>query len=249
MTYSEFNTSFKVKMDKLDTTAYPAFVQAEIDFWINQAIITFVKTRFSGMNSHHTGFQQDQKRTDDLRTLIVTYKIFNTVENSSLTHTSYVTYDEYVLEYPTNPIYWIGLGESVEIIGNNDSWPYVNASGVKLSLTTDVKECTIDNINFNILNPLSDYKFRNNKANPLRYYCDNKIYLYTDKNYVVTEYDLSYIKKPITFKTTALLMNQEYVDLPSHTHDEITTLAVKLALESISEPRYKTMSEEYAIME
>lgn len=243
MTYSEFNTSFKVKLDKLDISAYPAFVQAEIDFWINQAIITFVKTRFSGMNSHHTGFQQDQKRTDDLRTLVTTY------ENSSLTHTSYATYDEYIIDYPNNPVYWLGLGESVEIVGNDDSWPYVDNSNNKLSLTVDVKECTIDNINSNLANPLSDYIFRNNKANPLRYYCDGKIYLYTDKTYVVKEYDLSYLKKPTTFKTTAMVLNQEYVDLPSHTHDEITTLAVKLALENISDPRYKTISEEYATIE
>lgn len=244
MTYSEFNTSFKVKMDKLDITAYPAFVQAEIDFWINQAIITFVKTRFSGMNTHRTGFQQNQKRTDDLRTLVSTYEKVNPTKN-----TNYATYDEYVICYPINPEYWIGLGESVEIIGNNSDWPYVNNSGTKLSLTVDVKECTIDNINSNLINPLSDHLFRNNIANPLRYYCDNKIYLYTDKNYIVSEYDLSYLRKPTVFKTTATMLNQEYTDLPSHTHDEITTLAVKLALENISDPRYKTMSEEYATIE
>lgn len=244
MTYSEFNTSFKVKLDKLDITAYPAFVQAEIDFWINQAIITFVKTRFSGMNSHRTGFQQDQKRTDDLRTLVTTYEKRNITKV-----TTYATYDEYIIDYPTEPIYWIGLGESVEIIGNNTDWPYVDSDGNKLSFTMDVKECTIDNINSNLVNPLSDHRFRYNKANPLRYYADNKIYLYTDKNYVVDEYDLSYLKKPTTFKTTATNMHQEYIDLPSHTHDEVITLAVKLALENISEPRYKTLSEEYATME
>ena len=244
MTYSEFNIAFKVKLDKLDITAYPAFVQAEIDFWINQAIITFVKTRFSGLNTHRTGFQQDQKRTDDLRILVKTYEKTNLVKTNS-----YSTYDEYVIDYPTNPEYWIGLGESVEIVGTNSDWPYIDESGTILSYTTDVKECTIDNINSNLENALSDYRFRNNKAKPLRYYCDNKIYLYTDKNYNIVEYDLSYITKPTPFKTTATNFNQEYTSLPNHTHDEITTLAVKLALENISDPRYKTMSDEYATIE
>ena len=40
--------------------------------FINEAVDKFWKTRYSGINFKQRGFEQDQKRTDDLRTLVTT---------------------------------------------------------------------------------------------------------------------------------------------------------------------------------
>lgn len=41
----------------------------DTEYWINQGILKFVKTRFTGNNYKGLGFEQTQKRIDDLRTL------------------------------------------------------------------------------------------------------------------------------------------------------------------------------------
>lgn len=78
MTYKEFHTAFNIQLDKAESISHPAFLSKEKDYWINTAIRNIVKTRFSGTNPLHKGFQQDQKRTDDLRFLVktATYKTF-----------------------------------------------------------------------------------------------------------------------------------------------------------------------------
>ena len=39
--------------------------------FLNEALDKFVKTRYSGINYKREGFEQSQKRIDDLRTLVV----------------------------------------------------------------------------------------------------------------------------------------------------------------------------------
>lgn len=77
MTYKEFHTAFNIQLDKAESISHPAFLSKEKDYWINTAIRNLVKTRFSGNNPLRKGFQQDQKRTDDLRFLVktCTYKL------------------------------------------------------------------------------------------------------------------------------------------------------------------------------
>ena len=71
MTIEEMHISVKLGLDKSAALELPAYEPEEIDLWLNNAIQTFVKTRYSGVNPKNQSFEETQKRIDDLRTLIV----------------------------------------------------------------------------------------------------------------------------------------------------------------------------------
>lgn len=70
MTITEMHTNLKLEIDKTDSLDSIGFEDEELDYWINSAISSFVKTRYKGSGSGEA-FEQNQKRIDDLRTLVV----------------------------------------------------------------------------------------------------------------------------------------------------------------------------------
>ena len=248
MTYKEFHTAFNIQLDKAESISHPAFISKEKDYWINTAIRNIAKTRFSGTNPLRKGFQQDQKRTDDLRFLVVTNSYFEDQMNHEMDNISGI--NNYMIELPSN--YWFTVGETCLITSNKTDWPK-NIDETPVIKPMDVTECTIDNITSKMNNSLSDHRLRNNKAKPLRLFTDNIILLYTEDTYSIFEYDLTYIKKPKVFKRISTGENynedDQYDGMPEHIHDEIVAYAVRLALGSIGDERYQIQSTENQIIE
>jgi hypothetical protein len=110
MTINEMHTGVRMEIDKSGTLDSVGFETIEIDYWLNAAITSLVKTKYSGSISTRGAFEQNQKRIDDLRTLVV---------ETSLT-TSTGTYKPYsfTATLPSSgpdDIYWFALGEEVDI--------------------------------------------------------------------------------------------------------------------------------------
>ena len=57
-------------MDKGDSFDAPSFLEEEIDSFLNISQEKFISKRAFGNNTRRTNFEEDQKRRDDLRTLI-----------------------------------------------------------------------------------------------------------------------------------------------------------------------------------
>ena len=72
--------------------------------------------------------------------------------------------------------------------------------------------------------------------------------LYTDGKYKVSEYKLTYLRKPqqIDFHSNPFA---EYTDMPEHTHSEIVKLAAQMYMENQSNQRLNTYNAEVDIME
>lgn len=208
--------------------------------FINEAIDKFWKTRYSGLNFKQRGFEQDQKRTDDLRTLVTkhTYKDIDI---------SKVNQEEYTVTLPDD--YVILLGDTAGIVPAdgviNNCWEKDALGNYKIKYS-DTIEGTIETVDRIKENSLSEYRLKYTKAKPIRLIQDNTITLYTDGNYKVAEYTIEYLKKPskVDLKTNP---TDEYTDLPSHTHMEIVKLAVQLILATL--PNYNVYSNEVNSME
>ena len=208
--------------------------------FINEAIDKFWKTRYSGLNFKQRGFEQDQKRTDDLRTLVTkhTYKDIDI---------SKVNQEEYTVTLPDD--YVILLGDTAGIAPadgvTNNCWE-MDAQGNYKIRYSDTIEGTIETVDRIKENSLSEYRLKYTKAKPIRLIQDNAITLYTDGNYKVAEYTIEYLKKPskVDLKTNP---TDEYIDLPAHTHMEIVKLAVQLILATL--PNYNVYSNEVNSME
>ena len=285
MKISEIHRNFKIELDKESNSGYPSFLPEEIDYWVNSAILRFTKTRISGLNTHAAGFQSNQKRTDDLKGLVVTTTYFDIDYNNESR--------SYSMDYPEDYMYM--LGESAYIYSSDKCWPKTINGNPEIK-RTDVMEATIENIDSKLSNSLSDHRLNRGKARPIRLQSDNKIYLYTDGNYFVDKYLMTYISMPAKvnaysvisgeFSTSASyakgdvvsMAGKNYIctspstgsfdpakfsivkDISSVNHTdydlfmdsvmyEIVILAVKLALENISEPRYQSYSQEAQLAE
>lgn len=208
--------------------------------FINEAIDKFWKTRYSGMNSKQRGFEQDQKRIDDLRTLVTRH----TYKGTDITK---VSQSEYTVTLPDDYVLLLGDTSGIAPADGvlNECWELDSDGNYKIKYS-DTIEGTIETVDRIKENSLSEYHLKYTKAKPIKLMQDNTITLYTDGQYKVAEYTIEYLKKP---SKVSLNINptQEYTDLPSHTHMEIVKLAVQLVLATL--PNYNVYSNEVHTME
>lgn len=234
----DLQISFETEINRInDNVTKPLVVDTE--YWLNAGIDKFYKTRYSGLNFKREGFEQSQKRTDDLRTLVVKTKVEPTQESTQ----------EFTVSLPNDYVFLLGDKAGIFPISDNakrcwDKDQYDNYV-VKYS---DTIEGTIETIDRIRENSLSEYHLHHSKAKPIRLIVDNNIYLYTDGNYGVEQYEYYYLRMP---KKVDILNKplEEYTDMPEHTIPEIVKLAANMYIENQTDPRYQTHTNEVSQME
>ena len=222
--------SFELEINKLDD-ALDKPVTDDSLYWINQAIMKFVKDRFNGNAPKRTSYEQNEKRTRDLIKLlredIVTF--------NEVTDNSHYNYDVYEYQYPPQMLYV--LNEDVVISDLNDG----------NHMDTCVFECTADNFMYRINNSLTDFHYRYHRARPLRIRTNNGFRLLTDKKYKIHQYTLGYLKVPT--EITSENPYTDYTDFEDNIWMEIIKIAAQMYVENQSDPRYKTLTQEVLTQE
>ena len=208
--------------------------------FINEAIDKFYKTRYSGINSKSEGFEQSQKRIDDLRSLVKTKKYTDTIVDDD---------NRYEVELPNDYVMLLGDTAGIQPIDdyNDPCWGY-SEDGDYIIKRNDTIEATIETIDRQLGNSLSEHRLKYCTARPLRLIQGNKIYLYTDGKYKVSEYTITYLSKPVLLDSKNIT-NTEYTSLPEHTHMEIVKMAVQLYLATKPMEHYSAYSTEVNYME
>lgn len=249
--------AFELEINKLDNILEKPVTDDSI-YWINQAVMKFVKDRFNGNAPKRTSYEQNEKRTRDLIKLLVNVEI-NTEETqdwhfgdyfpvylnegkSVLRSTwhydnSHYDYDSYECNYPTNPKMLYVLNEDV-VISDNDGGHLMD---------TCVFECTADNFMYRVNNSLTDFHYRYHRARPLRVRTKDGFKLLTDKKYKIHRYTLGYLKVPT--EITNQNPYTEYDDFEDNTWAEIIKIAAQMYVENQSDPRYKTLTQEVLTQE
>lgn len=231
MTNVEILTNFETEIGVIDNTLEKPLTDTSL-YWLNQAVAKFSKLRFNGDFIHKTGFEETEKRREDL---IHLFKSKDYKASDMLTYNDQPSYDQYTVIYPTDLMYV--LNEDV-IISDTNGGNRVN---------TYVFECTRDSFMNRVNNSLTDFHYRHHKARPLRIRFDNGCDLLTDKNYKVQTYTVGYLRFPkkISLETPF----EEYPDFDDNTMYEIIKMAAQMYLENTSNERYKTISTEVATQE
>ena len=232
MTISDMHNAFKLELDKIESLQYPSFTTNEVDYWLNRAIREFVKTRYSGINPKREGFEQSQKRIDDLRTLVREVTVPCTITDA-IKPNGYVLTDGFGNAQFSTAAYWLSLGEEVSITPTGGT-----------AIRQGVTEITYDEYTYELDNPYSTYRLHYGKAKPLRLFYNNTIEFISDGTYAVNNAYIRYIKSPVEVVYSTI-----DCDLPENTHDEIVSLSVRLALENIEQPRHQSYSQEVSVME
>lgn len=208
--------------------------------FINEAIDKFYKTRYSGINFKAQGFEQAQKRIDDLRTLIKNKKYTEGSINKS-------DRNSYSVELPEDYVLLLGDTAGIQPSNLNECWE-TNERGEYIIKYTDTLESTIETLDRQLSNSLSEHKLKYCQARPLKLIQDNNVILYTDGKYKVSEYEITYLAKPSKINSSNIT-NTEYTDLPEHTHMEIVKMAIQIYLATKPMQHYNAYSNEIASME
>ena len=269
MKFIELQEAFELELNKFDDI--DKIPSTDTEYWLNQGLIRFVKTRYSGMNSKNEGVEQSQKRIDDLRKLLVsvTYAGMNEVHTYyAIVTGSYLLYsgtnqivialnknavtkiNDSVYSVPIPTDYFVKLGEIVGIVPLTGSilkcWPENNGEYIT-KYTTPTHETTLT-IGQKLQNSLSEHNLHNATARPLLLQIDDKLCIYTDGKYEINEVTIHYLKYPskIDIHTTPF---DEYTEMPKHTHIEIVKMAVLMYMENKGNPRYQSYLNEVDMME
>ena len=221
--------SFELEINKLDDAINKPLTDDSL-YWINQAIMKFVKERFNGNAPKRTSYEQNEKRTRDLINLLKEQKRFDVqIDNS------HPSYDEYTYTYPTDMMFV--LNEDVIISDNNGEY----------LMDTCVFECTADSFMYRVNNKLTDFHYRFHRARPLRVRTKEGFKLLTDKKYKINSYTLGYLKVPD--EITNINPFRDYTDFEDYTWLEIVKIAAQMYIENQSDPRYKTIVNEVMTQE
>jgi hypothetical protein len=213
MTALEMQTAFEIEAGIINSTIKP--LSSDIFYWINKAVERFIKNRYEE-------FEKNQKRIEDLRTLVTELSIGTTV--------GIFKPNSYIALIPSD--YLISVGEEVQI-------NYIDQFDNTITKRRGVKEITIDRYEAEIDNPLSEYNLHYGQAKPLRLFYDSQVELMSDGNYTIPYLYLRYIKIP-----AIVSLPSNNCDLPVETHSEIIKVAVGMFIENIKDSRYQTIENE-----
>lgn len=220
--------AFELEINKIDDTIQKPVTDDSL-YWINQAVMKFVKDRFNGNAPKRTSYEQNEKRTRDLIKLLKEEK----KETSEVIR--HVNYDEYEYDYPTDMMFV--LNEDVVISDMNGEH----------QMDTCIFECTADSFMYRINNSLTDFHYRYHRARPLRIRTNDGFRLLTDKKYKIDSYTVGYLKVPTEITNENPLT--EYNDFEDHIWFEIIKIAAQMYIENQSDPRYKTITNEVLTQE
>lgn len=205
----------------------------DTEYWVNQGILKFVKTRFTGNNYKGLGFEQTQKRIDDLRTL----------ETSK----DYEVNDEQKIDLPNNYMYLLGDRVGILPIDDDNKCWSKDVDGEYITRYTDPLEATIETLDRMLENSLSEHNLKYCQAKPIKLQMGNQIEFYTDNNYYVSEYKLYYLRKPNNYSLADPFGT--YTELPDEVLSECIKIAAQMFIENQQSQRYTTISNEVNSME
>lgn len=235
MKYIDLQVAFELEVNRLDDGLHKV-MSSDTEYFLNAGLDKFWKTRYSQNNFKQEGFEQTQKRIDDLRTLVteITYTDKIKQINTAL----------YTVELPYD--YLILLGDKAGIApADNYTDPCweLDEDGNFIIHYSDTIEGQIETIDRIKENSLSEYHLKYTKAKPIRLISGNSIQLHTDSKYKVAVYTMQYLRRPkyIDIHKDPFA---EYTDMPEHTQIEIVKLAAQLYLQNQADPRYQSYTQE-----
>lgn len=218
MTPAEMHLAFKLGYDKLDSAGYPDILPSEIDFLLNKAQDRFVKQRYGPSNNKKQSFEETQKRTDDIKALVKNADIVplaNTIDN--------IDANAQFAILPTD--YWFTVQERASIT-------YTGCHNTPVTAIVKVEVARHDDFNIIISNPFE----KPDNETVLRLMSYDRAELVHAPGTVLNTYYLRYIKEPVRISLSPSVS----CELSEHTHEEIVTEAISIALETIEAMRTRT---------
>src|SRR5690606_24476459 len=181
MTIPEIHISFRQELDKTQDFEYPSFLAEQIDYWLNKAQLELVNYLAYPEGNSNYGFENGQKRVDDLRELVT-----EPLTSLSITKVN----NDYLAELPSN--YFHLLNHECTTF-DSDCNRTATVAGIQTKL---------DYIKFKKQDPF----WKPTSVEPLYYLRQNNIVYETLGDFEITSTNISYIRVPAKMQN-----GQEYV--------------------------------------
>jgi hypothetical protein len=224
MTVQEMHYALDQGLQRVAANAYDYLLDDEKDFWLNRAMERFIKDRaFITGDVKRVGFEGNQKRLDDIRTLVV--------QDYTDTWAAQTGAQWIQTDLPADYLYLVNLRADMYL---DRCGQVTTASGEDV-----VPVRVVDNaeVHFMNRNPFA----KSVVDSPLATVSQEDIKVYQDgESFILKGIFADYIRIPAEID---LPLGQD-CELADHTHQEIVDIAVKNILEAIESPRYQTNSGE-----
>ena len=219
---------FKLNKDRIDTLANQDFNVAEIDWFLNEAQLIFIKQRFGEWNNKNKGFENSTKRIADLAAVTIKYPLQPAIVPALDSGVYEVDLTD--LSYP----YLFYVSGSVDIVDENSCsantpLKFMQHDDYRESLRDPFNSPSLEFIPFNFGRSSSD--------------TGSSMYIYPG-DYTIPAVYIEYIKYPsrISFGNYVYLDGVTYPEatseLADHTHVEIVDIACQVAALATENPEY-----------
>ena len=162
MNVLEMHLAIQQGVDKINSLQADMLLPEEIDLELNKAQIKFINTKYGRNNIMGRGFEQSQKRIDDLRTLVTDY------ENST-TYKDQLSSEHWVdtFKLPVDYMYLVSQRSDVKI-NNCDpiDWTLQNSQPINY-FTVSMHDFVMNNSNNTSTNFVSSINMMADPDNPL----------------------------------------------------------------------------------
>ncbi len=216
MTVQEFHIAFDIELDKTLDFDYPYITPEQKDYWLNKGQDRFIKQRAFGNNLTKRSFEENEKRIDDLRTIV----------KPSIPLTATHVGTEYSITLPNDYLFLFRH----RVKTNSSKYGDQIVSGIQTKQ---------DQINIFLIDPF----WQPIPIEPLYYVLGNSIIYETQGAFTVTESYITYIKKYARIQYGTIYsspITDIQCELPIHTHQEILDITISMMLENIESQRYQT---------
>lgn len=238
MNINRMHLEFKLLLDKIDSLALPDLKPAEIDFFLNQGMLNYIKDRYTRLNIYGQGFEENQMRSDALKALVVTkfapVSTVPTEENTYQLDLQNFNNDSTGNPYDGKYMYYLrGRVLNTNTCGSE-------YKGLKIKRHDEMDQVLKDPFN------RPDYE------EPIGYFENNNLYVVTDGKYTVTASKITFLKWPFLIDKAQILQplglpGTDTIELEFP--EEIIKYAVEAALEVIESPRQATFLQQMKLAE
>lgn len=228
MTTLDLHNLFKVEYDKANViSSYPSIVSEEIDVALNKAYLTLIGRKFAGNNVRNIPFEGDASSVSDLQSLITTVNLTTFTNVDSVNNGVKFSISSVPFLYYVSSRLSFTNGEPLECIFTNHDF-YKKAAETAINkpwLPNPV--CVLENSNVVV-------------------YYDTAMNPKTGNTHSLDKLVLTYCKMPKKINYSSLT---DVIEVNDKMCNDIVSLAVYYALETVESQRVQTKSNDIQISE
>lgn len=222
MTILDYHKQFKLFLDKVSSEQLPEFTPKQIDVFLHEAEVRVVKQAYGRNNIYKQGYQEIQKRTDDLNTLVKVGYLKPDVSPIDGVYKFPLTAIHSSDSFPVFPAtdYMFYVRSQIKVSSAKVTTPVY--TGVSLVSHDKLQEVLKDPFNKSVI------------SEPVIFFEDNAIKVDTNNSaFLPAAIRITYIKYPKKVDLAGSISSE----LSEEKQREALAMAVTIALEIIESPR------------